>query len=276
MIEDEIIIGAQRLAMFREGPRERSIMLIHGNSSCKEAFIEQFGPLLDAGFGILAVDLPGHGASANAADPATENTLPAYAELLRRVCDQTGVKNPLLFGWSLGGHIAIQMIGDNPNYAGLVICGTPPIGPNPQDAMTAFLPSEFSTVTGDANPSEADMAGYITAVYGTKTPIPDALVRAGHRTDGRSRSSMVAQWQTGEGLHDQRAIVENWHKPLAIVHGVEDAFVSAEFFQSLTLSQPGPESAISMMDHTGHAPFLEQPETFNRILLDVCARSFER
>lgn len=274
LVQRELTVGAQSIAYYQEGPSTRSILFIHGNSSCKAAFEDQYSALLEAGYGVLAFDLPGHGASSDAPNPEADYNLPAYADLAAAFCEASGVTQPLLCGWSLGGHIAIQMAGNNPDYAGLMIFGTPPIGLNPHDAANAFLSFEFSDVTGQEHPSDAQLAGYIAAVYGSTPTIPGALVKAGQRTDGRSRSCMVAHWLTGENLHDQRAIVEHWRNPLLIVHGAEDAFVSGDYLRSLDLPQDRPGSAIKMIENVGHAPFLEDPETFNRLLLDFCASSF--
>jgi len=274
LLEQELSIGTQRIAYYSSGPTDRTIVFIHGNSSCKDAFQSQYPAVLEAGYGVLALDLPGHGKSSDAPQPETDYTLPAYAELVQALCRQIGVINPVLFGWSLGGHIALQLIGNGGHYAGLVICGTPPIGLNPEDAALAFSPSEFSAVTGEETPGDTRLAGYIADMYGTTTVVPEPLLQAGFRTDGRSRVNMVAHWQTGAGLHDQRAIVETWNKPLLIVHGTEDAFVSASFFESLTFSSGVPGSTLKMLDQIGHAPFLEAPNVFNDLLIECVARSF--
>jgi len=273
--EQELAIGAQRIAYIHSEPSDQTIVFIHGNSSCKDAFQDQYGALIEAGYGIAAVDLPGHGKSSDAPIPENDYTIPAYAELIQTVLGELNVTRPLLCGWSLGGHIAIQMIGNGFDHAGLMICGTPPIGLNAEDAAAAFLPSEFSAVTGEESPSKERLAGYVAAVYGTKSPVPDAFMQAGFRTDGKSRSNMVANWQSGANLHDQRAIVETGDKPLLIVHGSDDAFVAQSYFNSLALPQAPAASEFRVFDNIGHAPFLEAPERFNRILLEFCEQCFE-
>lgn len=64
-----------------EGP---AILLIHGNSSCKEVFCKQYAAPELAEFRLVAFDLPGHGASDDAVDPARNYTLGGYAEMSRR------------------------------------------------------------------------------------------------------------------------------------------------------------------------------------------------
>lgn len=275
LIEREITLGAQRISYYQEGPRDRSVLLIHGNSSTKAAFREQCTKLVQAGYGILAFDLPGHGSSSNAPNPAEGYNIPAYAKIAAQLCEATGVERPLLCGWSLGGHVAIQMAGNDASYSGLMIFGTPPIGLNLEDAAMAFLNSDFSDVTGMESPSEEQLLGYISAIYGSSGNVEADLIDAGFRTDGRSRAFMVQYWQNGSDLHDQRDIVENWQGPLLIVHGVDDPFVSGQYFKSLNLKTDVKNQTIEMLENFGHAPFMEAPIEFNRLLLDFCDTCFE-
>jgi pimeloyl-ACP methyl ester carboxylesterase len=54
--------------------------MLHGNSSCKEAFDRQLNGALGDEFRLIAIDLPGHGASSDAADPNRTYSFPGYAE----------------------------------------------------------------------------------------------------------------------------------------------------------------------------------------------------
>ena len=274
LIEHTFDIDGQRLAYVCEGAAAKTVVFIHGNSSCKEAFQKQFATLLNAGFGLLAIDLPGHGHSGDATRPETDYTIPAYAERIQTLCAELQIHQPVLCGWSLGGHIAIEMAGSDAGYAGLMICGTPPVGPGMEHAEKAFLPSDVGDVTGAEAPPEDRLDAYIDAVYGTLKSVPDVLRRAGHRTDGRSRSSMFTHWISGTSGHNQRDVVQNWRKPILIVHGAEDAFVPAEYIQSLKISGDGSGPVFELIQGVGHAPFLEVPDAFNRLLLAFCERCF--
>jgi pimeloyl-ACP methyl ester carboxylesterase len=51
-------------------------------------------------------------------------TANAAVELLRKL----GVTEVIVFGWSLGGHIGIEMLACFLGMRGLMITGTPPVG----------------------------------------------------------------------------------------------------------------------------------------------------
>lgn len=267
-------IGEQEIAYLQSGPKNKSVVFIHGNSACKEAFSEQFQPLLDAGYGVLAADLPGHGASADAMNPSTQYTIPFYAHLIANLCAHLGIENALLCGWSLGGHIAIEMAAEQTSYAGIMISGTPPVGPGVEHLEAAFLPSDVSDVTGAENPPKGRLEAYISALYGSVPRVPENLIQAGIRADGRSRSSMFAHWASGASGHDQRQFVQNWRKPILILHGEDDAFISADYFKTLDVSGDGTDTTFELIERVGHAPFIEASNTFNEKLLELCKRSF--
>lgn len=274
LVEQVAEIGGQKVAFLQAGPGDKTIVFIHGNSASKEAFSQQFQTVRDAGYGVLAVDLPGHGGSADASDPGAQYIIPAYADLIADLCEHLGVTAPVLCGWSLGGHIAIEMAASNSDYSGIMIFGTPPVGPGMEHLETAFLPSDVSDVTGAENPPEDRLNAYIDALYGSVASVPAALVKAGFRADGRSRSSMFAHWASGASGHDQRQLVQSWRKPILMLHGADDAFISADYFKTLDVPGDGSAATFAVMDGVGHAPFLEDPAAFNEQLLEFCRRSF--
>jgi pimeloyl-ACP methyl ester carboxylesterase len=102
------------------------VLLVHGNSACKEIFERQFDSPLARRFRLIAFDLPGHGASSDARDPERTYCMPGYADVAIELLTQLGVARFAVFGWSLGGHIGIEMLARDVDIVGLAITGTPP------------------------------------------------------------------------------------------------------------------------------------------------------
>jgi pimeloyl-ACP methyl ester carboxylesterase len=67
------------------------------------------GPLAE-NHRLIAFDLPGHGQSSNAPHPARSYTLPGLADACVELLEKLGVTEAIAFGWSLGGHIGIEMV----------------------------------------------------------------------------------------------------------------------------------------------------------------------
>jgi pimeloyl-ACP methyl ester carboxylesterase len=115
-------------------------VFIHGNSASSRAFSRQLDGPLGKTLRVIAVDLPGHGASDEAKDP-TLYSLPGHARAVRAVVDALGLESARFVGWSLSGHVAFEMAHDLPEARGFLIFGAlpMPIGYEPV-ADEAFLP----------------------------------------------------------------------------------------------------------------------------------------
>lgn len=255
------------LALWECAGGETWMVFVHGNSGCKEAFCEQFRFFAGRGYSLIAVDLPGHGESADAAAPDTQYTIPGYAALIIELIARLGAANPILVGWSLGGHIAIEMIGQGAATAGAVIVGTPPAGPGAHELGEAFLPSEAAGVTMSEDPAEADLRLYARHLYGSLDPTPELFVHAALRTDGRARRIMGEHWSgAGEGYRQRRVVAES-ARPIGVVHGMTDPFICHDYLRGVMWGRLW-GGDILRLDGIGHAAFLEAPDRFNRFLLD--------
>jgi pimeloyl-ACP methyl ester carboxylesterase len=71
----------------------------------------------------ISFDLPGHGQSSNAEDPKRSYTRPGLADAAIELLDKLGVAEAIVFGWSLGGHIGVEMMTRFPGMRGLMISG---------------------------------------------------------------------------------------------------------------------------------------------------------
>lgn len=250
--------------LLRNGPN--TIVFLHGNSAGKEAFYEQFNGLAQAGYTLLAIDLPGHGGSSNSLTPATDYTFPAFAALMARVLAGLSIKRPLIVGWSLGGHIVIEMAGQGVDLAGALLCGTPPFGPGlGADYQAAFFASPAMAVTMKESPTPAELSIYVAGLYGSLTPLPAAFPALAERMHGAVRSNIGAHWSSGHEGHHQRTVVAEWERPLAMIHGDDDVFVSGAYLETLTYHALWGGNILHMPG-IGHAPFLEAPQAFNRHL----------
>jgi pimeloyl-ACP methyl ester carboxylesterase len=241
------------------------LLLIHGNSSCKEVFKNQMQGGIGATFHCIAMDLPGHGDSSNANNPDQTYTMSGYADVALEVMDKLGIKSFAVLGWSLGGHIGIEMLSRSDRLAGLLISGTPPISKDPGDMANAFLPSEHMNFTGQETLSRAEADRYAHATCGSDAAYEDFLGDAVRRTDGRARRIMMEAVMRGDGA-DQRQIVEHDPTPLAIVNGAEESIVNNVYLKLINYQNLW-EGKVHLIPGMGHAPFWESPAEFDQLLM---------
>ncbi|WP_214405919.1 alpha/beta fold hydrolase [Pseudonocardia lacus] len=137
----------------------RPVVLVHGLSSNARLWDGVAGHLAAAGHPVLAVDLRGHGASADVPDtdtddpdaPPTDPTRTA-AQDLDAVCTDLGWSAPVVAGHSWGANVALQLATDRPDLVhglALVEGGWLHLGdqwPTLDDAWGMLAPPRFDGV----------------------------------------------------------------------------------------------------------------------------------
>lgn len=243
------------------------LLLVHGNSACKEVFAPQFAAPDLKGLRLVAPDLPGHGHSTDAPVPEAAYTFAGYAAMLEAVQAALGIRAPWVFGWSLGGHAALEMIGRGTPVAGLMISGTPPVAPSVESFMAAFnIDPAAENLTAKRDFTDADALAYALHTGGIGGEVDPHLLAMVRRTDGRAREIMFTSAMT-QGFIDERAVVAGMDVPFAVANGAEDVFLQHGYFDGLeapTLWRHG----MLRVEGAGHAPFRQTPRAFNTLLAE--------
>lgn len=238
------------------------LVMIHGSGASREVFVKQFESPLAESYRMLALDLPGHGESGNAMLPAEEYTIKGFAQTVGEVLDQLGVERAVVYGWSLGGHIGIELTSWHPAVAGLMITGAPPISRGPLGMLRGFQTHRDVFLAGKAVFSDADVRRFAHVCYGgdeTEDNL-DSIRRA----DGRARQILTNGMMRGIGA-DQRKVVETSDVPVAVVNGSDEPFARLGYVASLKYANLW-EGECHVIPDGGHAPFLKEPEAFNALL----------
>ncbi|GAB5505575.1 MAG: alpha/beta hydrolase [Rhizobiaceae bacterium] len=240
------------------------VLMIHGNSSCRDVFRHQLNSELGATHRVITFDLPGHGESDDARDPHRSYTQPAYAEAAVEVLRALGAEDAVVMGWSLGGHIGIEMISRLPSMRALTFSGTPPSGPGAAEVNAAFTPQPHMAFTSKEVFSQEDADNYARYTCGVDLPPDPVLSAAVKRTDGKARQIMWTRW-TEEGLGcPQRKTVESWDRPIAVIQGSDEAFFDNCFLDGIAWRNLW-GGKVHVIDGGGHAPFWAKPAEYNEI-----------
>ncbi len=241
-----------------------ALVLVHGNSCSKEAFRPLFENRELQGHRMMAPDLPGCGESANASAPRTTYSLPGLAETVRAVVAARGIDRYVLIGWSLGGHLAIEMLKQGARPLGVVLTGTPPCGPDPAEIAETFLPAPGSEVMSMEAPTRAQFAAFLKTAYAPLTPSAEHEA-AVLRTDGRFRSYFFGHVYGNPNAEGQRTTVSRWPGPIALVNGRDEPFFDPVKLDALRWGNLW-RGKTQWIDGAGHAPFASHPETYARVV----------
>lgn len=245
------------------------VLLVHGNSSAGAVFRNQLEGELGKTFRLIAPDLPGHGNSSDAIDPERSYCMEGYADAMAEVLRLLNVEKAVVFGWSLGGHIGLEMIKRFPGMLGLMITGTPPVAAD--EVGQGFKPSKHMGLAGKEQFTGEDVENYARSTCGE--PFEAFFLDVVGRTDGRARRIMFEKFAGGTG-DNQKDIVATAKVPLAVVNGIDEPFVNLDFVSNVTYANLW-EGKTYEIANSGHAPFWDKPAEFDpylkRFITDVSA-----
>lgn len=272
MSEQSIETSHGRIAYAQSAGSGSAVLMIHGNSTCGQVFRNQLGGDIGQAYRCIAMDLPGHGVSDDAIDPDRTYNMQGYADAAIELMTLLGHERYAVLGWSLGGHIALDMLTRSEALTGVMITGSPPIGQEPGSVREGF---DGDIERGLAairvlNDEEIDQFAHVTC--GANAPYDPFLLEAVRRCDGRSRSLMVAKLAAGIGANQRDAAV-NARVPLAIVNGENDPFIKNDYIVSLPYQNLW-DDKVHILEGLDHAPFWEDPRRFDA-LLDRFLRSLQ-
>jgi pimeloyl-ACP methyl ester carboxylesterase len=243
------------------GQNRPAVVFLHGNSACKEVFQPQLDLCAELGLSFLALDFPGHGLSERPSSPQAAYSIPGYAAVVSDVMAAVGFQSVVVVGWSLGGHVALELLGCEPKIIGVMIVGTPPVAMRADCVAQAFLASERMNLAFKPHFTRDEARAYADAMMGIS--VSDSFVDVVERTDGNARLWLAQNGVAGIGV-DQRHIVETSDVPLAVVHGAHEPFVRLEYLEDISYRNLW-HGKVHMLN-AGHAPHVEQPQAFNAVL----------
>ncbi|CAI6326620.1 unnamed protein product [Periconia digitata] len=248
-----------------------TLLLLHGNSSSSKIFrpIQQ-SESTSSDWHILTFDLPGHGASSNAPDPKQSYTMRGYASLALTILTHLNISDVVVLGWSLGGHIGIELLAllrdqESIRMKGLMLIGTPPALGEEQtgQGFTSTDPHLGLAAQRDWNVDEAKEFARMSA----GAPFEPWMEACAIRTHGRAREIMWEDFaDRSAGGVDQVAVVETSTDVLiAVVNGGDEPFINLGYLDEIKWGNLWKGECVKLKG-LKHAPFWEAPGIFEDVL----------
>jgi len=248
-------------------PDGAPILFIHGWSQSELAWVRQYSDPALARFRLLGLDLRGHGMSARPTADADYADPDIWADDIAAVVGALDLRNLTLVGWSYGGAVVCDYLRRYPdapvrsvNFVSAVVATPPgavesPVGPKFRDALKGACGDDLGAAI-DA------MRAFVTAM--TAAPLPQEI---------RERIlafSMIVPPSVRSAVLKRRSkpdwTVAAIDRPVLATHGAEDSVVFP--VSSDYILEHCPDARGSRYPATGHMPFLEAPERFNRDLAE--------
>ena len=260
-------IGNNKIAFWhRPAPNATTIVLVHGNSASKAAFRPLFeNPALKQ-FALYALDLPGCGESGDAIDTAAEYNMPGLAKTIMGFVDNLSLENYFILGWSLGGHLCIEMLARGASPQGVILTGTPPCGPALAEVGEIFLPVVGAEVTGMVDATPAQLETFATTMFAPNLPSAEMLA-AVNRADGRLRGGIFEYLIAHQDEKPQRQTIAETKIPIALIQGNNEPFFDPKLVDKLAYGNLW-RGATQWIEGAGHAPFIDSPDEYAKLIAE--------
>lgn len=265
--------GRAPLAYADEGPKTGSaapLLLVHGWAASGAFFKPQIDHFARTRR-VIAPDLRGHGASR--AGPAP--TIAGMADDLEALLAALGIDGAIAVGWSMGASVLWDLLGRGrgARIAGLVtIDMTPRVlndvawrlgladGFDALDCARAMLRMKEDWKQYSARVAANALAG--------EKPAP-ALLRVFETAFADNDADLMAAAWDSLCNTDVRAVLAGIETPMLVTHGMRSKLYTPAV--SAFVAETAPNAARAPFHRSGHAPHLEEPERFNRLLADFTA-----
>ena len=96
---------------YRIAGKGKPLLLVHQDPQSALQFLYVIPLIIDAGFQVIAPDMPGYGLSEGSSEPST---IPEYADVLVQLLDHLGIDRAIVIGHHTGASMACQMAYANP------------------------------------------------------------------------------------------------------------------------------------------------------------------
>ncbi len=256
--------GAPRIAYDHCGSGEL-VVFLHGIGGNRTNWHDQL-PSFGEHFHAVSWDGRGYGDSDDYEGPLN---FAHFADDLIRLIDHLAVDRAHLVGLSMGGVIALDCVGRFPDrVATLTLCDSLPGFSH----LTPEQRREFIRLRQEpllAGKEPRDIAPIVAKTLISKAPRPGCFDRLVESISALHKDSYI-KTVSGSVNYDRPPNLESITVPTLIVVGDEDALTPPATSRAMAQRIKGSEMVV--IERAGHLSNIEQPEAFNRIVIEFLLR----
>lgn len=238
-------------------PNGPEILFIHGFSQSHLSWVKQTRSDLARDFRMITYDIRGHGGSDKPLEPAFYKESKRWADEVQAVIDGTGLRRPVLVGWSYAGRI----IGDYlTHYGDGRIAGIDFVGATTKSGPGLFGPGVGALAAMSSEDLSTNIGATIDFLrFCTAKPLPpdefSTVLAFNMMVPPKVRAAM------GGRPADYEEVLKKVSVPVLVTHGTEDQLVLVAMGRYTVSVVKGARG--SFYDKVGHSTFWEDPARFN-------------
>lgn len=226
------------------------IILLHGLMGGLSNFKDVIGFFSSKGYKVIIPELPIYNL------PLKETTVTAFSDFLEDFIKYKNLSNVILLGNSLGGHVGLIYSNKNPSFVkSLVLTGSSGL---------------YENSMGESYPKRENY-GYIKrktqeVFYNSKVATKEIVDEVFETVNNREKLVRTLAIAKSAIRHNMSEQLPNIKTPTLLIWGENDLVTPPEVareFKSLL-----PNSKLEWIKKCGHAPMMEHPDEFNKILFN--------
>jgi pimeloyl-ACP methyl ester carboxylesterase len=241
-----------------------TIALVHGHSLDLRSWDHQVGALVDAGFRVVRHDVRGHGRSEA---PPVGYTWDNYSAELAGLFDHLGIRTAHVAGLSMGGGVALKFALDYPGRTRsltLVDTALPGFSYSPEFSERILALQE--AVRAEGVKAAFERLWFNDPLFDHLRRFPERMREAREMCLGYSAVEYREDSHTpGYVQPDLIARLADVRVPTLVAVGEED-IPDFRLISEIAASTI-PAARLQVMPGCGHLPNMEDPDSFNRILI---------
>lgn len=243
-------------------PSGPELLLIHGFAQSYLSWSRQFNSDLAKTFRIVTYDVRGHGFSDKPAAPEYYKEHQRWADEVKAVIQQTGLKKPVLVAWSYAGRIVLDylMLHGDAGISGVNFVDAVTHGPMNLKAPAG--PIAVGMISDDMARNIESTRAFLRACFSRQPSAGDFETMVGFNmlVPTTVRRNMLGRPSPYE------PVLKGLKVPVLVTHGEQDQAVIMDVARYTAASAPG--ARLSVYPGIGHSPFWEDAERFNRELAE--------
>jgi len=258
----ETVNGAE--LYYEESGNGTPILFLHGVMMGSRFFTKQQTALEDE-YQPIVVDFRGHGRSEKT---DTGHTLPTYAADLDRFLEARDLDDVVLVGWSMGSLVAWEYIDQfgTDRLRGFVVVEQQPLDLMQDDyAHGVFDFAELCDLMELAQTDPDSLAQVFIDEMFNDTP-PKQIERLVFDEISRVPPCIKSAILFDQSVRDYRDVLSMVDVPTLVCIGEDETLLETAGVQFV--ADKTPDATVERFSNSGHCPFIEEPDQFNRVLTD--------
>jgi len=218
----------------------------------------------------IVLDFRGHGRSAKT---KTGHTIPTYAADLEAFLDARELDDIILVGWSMGSLVAWEYIDEfgTDRLRGFVSVEQQPLDLEQEDyEHGVFDFDELVDLMELAQTDHHELANVLIDQMIKDDPSPE-LERLMFDEIARVPPSVKSAIFFDQSVRDYRAVLPEIDVPTLVCLGDDETLLETGGVEYI--ARQVPDAGLQRFTESGHCPFIEESEKFNRVLaefIDAC------